>query len=95
MSVLGLPDFFLEEIRNELIDQTFYSDNELYTFTRNSIKQFNFLLRTNSVTITDSGTSVYEYTVSGATNLDYWQVVKWCVIYNVLNAAVNCSVSTL
>jgi hypothetical protein len=80
----SVPEYLLEEIRQEIIDETKYTDNELLTFIRNSIKHTNFILRTNHFIIEDED-SIYSYTINGTPNNDFWEVVKWRAICMLLD----------
>jgi hypothetical protein len=81
----NLPNEFVDEIRLEIIDEDSYTDEEIWTFARKSIKRVNELIRGDAA-ITD-GTSVWDYSVDGDTvdNDDFWEIIKWSTIVLILD----------
>ena len=74
-----LPSGFLDELRVEVVDETIYSDNELYTFIKVAAQGINSRLDT-SVEIIDS-TSVYDYTFDGTIPDALWELYRMYTIY--------------
>lgn len=77
----NLPTGYLEEVRLEIIDETAYTDNEIYSFTRVVIKRVNPLVQ-GDATIVDSA-NIWDYTVSGIVQINdaaFWEVIKWGTI---------------
>jgi len=79
----NLPYFLLDEVREEIISESNYSDNELYTFIRKAIMRMAPLLDKGSLT---NGSYVYDYTcIVSTSDTEYWEVIKWATIYLVLS----------
>lgn len=81
---VNVPTYFLDEIRNEIIDSTSYTDNELYTYIRNEVKICSMLLQVDH-TVIDSTSFVYDFTITNTPINDYWEVLKWGTIAHVLD----------
>lgn len=81
----NLPTNFVSEVRLQIIDEDAYQDEEIWTWARLSITRVNQLIE-GSAEIVD-GTSVYEYTVTGAEvdSQSFWEVIKWATITNMLS----------
>lgn len=77
----NLPQYFIEEVRLEIIDSTSYSDNEICEFARRGILEYTPAIREN-IDITN-GASVWDYTVNGVDQTDAWEVFKWATIVKI------------
>jgi len=80
----NLPIYFVEDVRMEIVDQTTYSDNEIYTYARKSINRIAPLIQSD--TTAKDGTTVYDFTVSAAMDDDYWEVIKWATVTYMLKS---------
>lgn len=78
----NLPTYFVEDVRAEIIDETSYSDNEIYTFARKSINRTAPLIQSDTTAI--DGVSVWDFTVSHSMDGDYWEIIKWATVTEML-----------
>lgn len=74
----NLPPFFIEDVRLEIIDETQYSDNEIYAFCRKSINRIAPLIQTDATAV--DGTSIWDFNLSKTMDNEYWEVIKWATI---------------
>jgi hypothetical protein len=79
----NLPTYFIEDVRLEIVDQTTYSDNEIYAFARKSINRVCPLIEVDPIVA--DGTSVWDYTVTSTMDDDFWEIIKWSTISDILN----------
>ena len=78
----NLPTFFVSDVRWEIADHTTYTDREIQTFARKAVNRIAPLIQSDTTAI--DGPATWDFTVSGAMDNEYWEVIKWATVVYML-----------